>query len=644
MGETVEPASVNALITQAFSGGPAYDSGWVRLQQDESRQLWHNLGGNLNNYVVIMDYKADDVNEINQRYYGGADFGEHPPGGKAHNDRVGAYWRDLTTHSIIVYRRPEDTYANAVRIRIWMDPYPAYDSGWVSLSPGAAATTLHHNLGGNPDDYVVDMQYRNSGSGVNQRYYGGVDFGSRAFHGSHNNDRVGAYWRSLNNNNITIYRRPDDIYAQQVRIRIWRRPRPTYDSGWVNINPNSAKTLAHRIRGNPDHYVVDMQYRNSGSGVNQRYYGGMDIGHFHAPGLSEDARMGAYWRTLRSNTIAVYRRPDDIYAQQVRIRIWHYWQPTAPDYDSRWFSLNVRGVPLALTHHTGGNPNDYLVDMTYKVTNANGVNQRYYGGIDFGSHPTSTHAANDRVGTYWRSLTNTHITIFRRANDTYSSKVRLRIWKMPKPDYDSGWVSINPNQSKQFNHRLSGSVYDYLVDLQYRSSANGVNQRYYGGMDVGHFHPASTNENDRVGVYWRSLNNNNITVYRRPDDIYAQQVRIRIWRMAQPSYDSTWTIITRDQVRLFPHKLDGNPDNYLLQMWQYDTNFNFTNQRHYGGADFGTHPPAGYNPDDRVGAYWRSLNRSGVTVYRRPEDGFADRVRIRIWDYNRRQYLPIYRK
>jgi len=79
-------------------------------------------------------------------------------------------------------------------------------------------------------------------------------------------------------------------------------------------------------------------------------------------------------------------------------------------------------------------------------------------------------------------------------------------------------------------------------------------------------------------------------------------------------------------------------------MWQYDTNFNFTNQRHYGGADFGIHPPSGYHPDVRVGAYWRSLNRSGVTVYRRPEDGFADRVRIRIWDYNQRQYLPMYQK
>ena len=643
-GETVEPAAVDAFIALAFSGGPAYDSGWVRIRRGQSRALLHKLGGNLDHYVVIMDYKADSSNGINQRYYGGADFGAHRPSGMAPNDRVGAYWRHLNTDSITVYRRPEDIYADAVRIRIWLDPYPTYDSGWVSLTPGATATTLHHNLGGDPDDYVVDMQYRNSGSGVNQRYFGGVDFGAKAFNGARNNDRVGVYWRSLTNSDITLFRRAEDNYANQVRIRIWRRPHATYDSGWVNINPNTARTFTHHIGGDPDHYVVDMQYRSSGGSVNQRYYGGMDIGHFHASNLHENDRVGAYWRSLTSNTITVYRRPEDIYAQQVRIRIWHYWQPTTPNYDSHWVSLNAGGPAVTFGHYLGGNPNDYLVDLTYKSNNSNGVNQRYYGGADFGVHPAPRHAANDRVSAYWRNLTNARITVFRRGEDTYAPKVRVRIWKMPKPDYDSGWVAISPNQFKQLQHNLSGSVYDYLVDFQYRNASNGVNQRYYGGMDIGHFHTSGLNENDRMGAYWRSLSNNNIIVYRRPEDIYAQQVRVRIWRMAHPSYDSYWVTVNKNQTQTLVHKLRGNPDNYLLQMWQYDTNFNFTNQRHYGGADFGTHPPAGYNPDDRVGAYWRSLNRSGVTVYRRPEDGFADRVRIRIWDYNQRQYLPMYQK
>ncbi len=639
-GEVVEPAAVDALVTMAFSGGPAYDSGWVAIRQDQALTLQHHLGGNLDDYVVIMDYKANSINGVNQRYYGGADFGTHPPSGVHVNDRVGAYWRTLTTDAITVYRRPEDIYADFVRIRIWLDPYPNYDSGWVYISHGAAKT-LHHNLGGDADDYVVDMQYR-SGIGVNQRSFGGMDYGAKAFSGTRNNDRAGVYWRTLTNADITLFRRAEDDVANRVRIRIWKR-RATYDSGWVNINPNQAITLHHYISGDPDNYVVDMQYRSTGSGINRRYYGGMDVGLQHASGLHENDRVGAYWRSLTANSITVYRRPEDIYADQVRIRIWHYWQPTAPDYDSRWFPLNAGGPPVTFGHYLGGSADSYLVDMTYKTDDVNGVNQRYYGGADFGTHPAPGHATNDRVSVYWRTLTNARVTLFRRGEDTYAPKARVRIWKAPKPDYNSGWVAISPNQAKTFNHNLYGSVYDYFVDLQYRNTG-GVNQRYYGGMDVGSHPAGGLHENDRVGAYWRSLSNISIVVYRRPEDIYAQEVRVRIWRMARPSYDSHWSVINQNQSQTLFHRLHGDPDNYLLQMWQYDTTYNYINQRHYGGADFGTHPPSGYSANDRAGAYWRSLSPNSVIIYRRPEDGFADRVRVRIWDYNQRQFLPIVRK
>jgi hypothetical protein len=51
-----------------------------------------------------------------------------------------------------------------------------------------------------------------------------------------------------------------------------------YDSGWIDLGTNEAKTLSHNLGGDTDNYVVDMQYRNSGSSeVNQRYYGGADL-------------------------------------------------------------------------------------------------------------------------------------------------------------------------------------------------------------------------------------------------------------------------------------------------------------------------------------------------------------------------------
>jgi len=627
-----------ALLATAFSGGPDYDSGWVSLAQDEAKTLTHNLGGDTDDYVVDMQYKYGST--VNQRYYGGADFGATTFSGTREDDRVGAYWRTLTTSSIIVYRRPEDTYAEQVRIRIWVDPYPDYDSGWTSLGAGAAVTTLTHSLGGNADDYVVDMQYRYSGN-VNQRYYGGADFGATAFNGTREDERVGLYWRSLNNSTIALFRRAEDDYAAQVRIRIWVRPTPTYDSGWVSVNQDQAKTLTHNIGGNPEDYVVDMQYKYSGN-VNQRYYGGADFGANPPSGMNEDDRVGAYWRSLSSSSIAVYRRPEDIYAPQVRIRIWCFWKPPVPDYDSGWVSLGAGASATTLTHNLGGDADDYFVDMQYKYDS--NINRRYYGGADFGVTAFSGTREDDRVGAYWRSLDNSTITVFRRAEDDYAPEVRIRIWRMPKPDYDSGWTSLTAGAAATtLSHNLGGDYLDYLVDMQYRTSAfyGRVNQRYYGGADFGANPPSDASENDRQGAYWRSLDLSSITVYRRPEDIYAPEVRIRIWRTAQPDYESGWQVVGQDATKTLSHNLGGNAENYLVNMIYYDTSANYVNQRHLGGADFGANPPSGYNADDRVGAYWRSLTDSSITVYRRPEDGFADYLRIRIWVTPYRVYLPL---
>jgi hypothetical protein len=523
-----------ALQSWAFCGGPNYDSGWVALAQDEAQTLSHNLGGDTDDYVVDMQYRCSSSG-VNQRYYGGADFGAEPPAGTTKDDRVGAYWRGLTASSITVYRRPEDIYAPEVRIRIWVDPIPGWDSGWVSLTPGGAATTLTHSLGGDTGDYVVDMQYRNAGSGVNQRYHGGADFGAKAFAGTQEDDRVGLYWRSLTNSTITLFRRDDDSYADDVRLRIWVRPTPTYDSGWVSVDPDQAKTLMHSISGNAQDYVVDMQYRSGGSGVNQRYYGG----------------------------------------------------------------------------------------------------------ADFGANPPASMSEDDRVGAYWRSLTSSSITVYRRPEDNYASQVRIRIWRIPKPDYDSGWVSLGAGAATTLSHSLGGDYWDYLVDMQYRSAGSGVNQRDYGGADFGVQPPSGMNEDDRVGAYWRGLDSSAITVYRRPEDIYASYVRIRIWRTARPDYESGWQVVGQDVAETWSHNLGGNADSYLVNMIYYDEEFNYINQRHLGGADFGAIPPSGYSADDRVGAYWRSLTDSSIGVYRRPEDGFVDYLRVRIWVTPYRIFLPL---
>jgi hypothetical protein len=627
-------SDILAPTSWAFSGGPNYDSGWVSLEQDETVTLDHDLGGDTDNYVVDMQYRGSSFNGVNQRYYGGIDFGAVPPAGHSVDDRVGAYWCNLTNTTITVYRRAEDTYAPAVRIRIWVDPIPGYDSGWISLSPGATATTLNHGLGGDTDDYVVDLQFKNTGNGVNQRYYGGADLGANA--GDFENNRVGAYWRSLTNSYITVYRRPEDTYAAQMRIRIWIRPTPTYDSGWVSIDQRQLRTLAHNIGGDPADYVVDMQFRNtgSGSGVNQQYYGGADYGAL--VGSYEDNRVGAYWRGLDFDSITVYRRGEDNYAPEVRIRIWCFWKPPAPDYDSDWVSLTPGAAATTLTHNLGGSADDYFVDLQYRSAGS-GINRRYNGGTDFGAN---VYGKEDfRVGAYWRSLNDATITVYRRPEDTYAEQVRIRIWVMPTPDYDSGWIGLATGASTERTHNLGGDYFDYFVDLQHRSAASGVNQCYYGGADFG----ANTSgmENYRVGAYWRGLDTTSITVYRRPEDVFAPEVRVRIWRVANPDYESGWQVVSQGGSETWSHNLGSSAQSYLVNMIYYDESVNYVNQRHLGGIDFGAVPPVGYSVDDRVGAYWRSLTNSSITVFRRHEDGFADYLRIRIWATPFQTYLPL---
>jgi len=95
-------------------------------------------------------------------------------------------------------------------------PRPAYDSGWVSISK-ATTKTLTHNLGGNPDNYVVDMQFQSSMYGRNQRYYGGYHFRS----GVVPHQRLGAYWHGLDDTQINVYRERRDTAVSYVRVRIW---------------------------------------------------------------------------------------------------------------------------------------------------------------------------------------------------------------------------------------------------------------------------------------------------------------------------------------------------------------------------------------------------------------------------------------
>jgi hypothetical protein len=95
-------------------------------------------------------------------------------------------------------------------------PRPAYDSGWVTLSPGAYANRTH-NVGGNVDNYMVDLTCKTSGtSGINNWGVGG-DVGDAG-------EYYGAWWSRLTTTSIRIEPWDHDTDCPQVRVRIWRYP------------------------------------------------------------------------------------------------------------------------------------------------------------------------------------------------------------------------------------------------------------------------------------------------------------------------------------------------------------------------------------------------------------------------------------
>lgn len=93
-------------------------------------------------------------------------------------------------------------------------PRPAYDSGYLTYADGGETKTLNHNIGGNPDDYVVEIHCKYAVDGLAHNYYVGGEHDSSG-------NVLGVTWDNLQSNSIVIARWEDDPFCDQVRVRIW---------------------------------------------------------------------------------------------------------------------------------------------------------------------------------------------------------------------------------------------------------------------------------------------------------------------------------------------------------------------------------------------------------------------------------------
>lgn len=90
-----------------------------------------------------------------------------------------------------------------------------------------------------------------------------------------------------------------------------------------------------------------------------------------------------------------------------------------------------------------------------------------------------------------------------------------------EPQYDSGWIPINQGQTIQLTHNLAGDVEKYVVEMEGKCAADGINHECYGGAEKAGFWDH--------GFAWTDLTNTTIDVERAPSDIHATSVRARIW-------------------------------------------------------------------------------------------------------------------
>jgi len=286
----------------ALQDTTSWSSGWVDVATNTATTFTHNLGGDPDDYAVELWFRdtATGGSGINSRGAGGLEAG---------GNFWGAHWQNLTDTTVQVVRRQDDTFADQVRVRVWIPDPPAWDSDWVSVATDELKS-LTHDLGGNVDDYVVGLWFKDTtsgGIGVNTRCYGGLEVGGQL---------RGAAWQNLTDTTIDVLRYRDDDWADQVRVRIFVPDLPDWDSGWATVATDTATTFTHSLGGNPNLYLVRGWQKDTsqgGIGINHRFAGGYEAG---------GEFFGANWENLTDTTVNFFRFPDDWAADQVRVRIW----------------------------------------------------------------------------------------------------------------------------------------------------------------------------------------------------------------------------------------------------------------------------------------------------------------------------------
>ena len=208
----------------------------------------------------------------------------------------------------------KDTEADGPSVR--MVSHMSYGGGTFKLLP--TEKTEYHGIGGNRDDKIVDMQFKDlspSCVGVNQQEYGWNGYKT----GDLISSWTGVAWSMWDGGSIKLARGPQDTGAEEMRIRIWENPAPDYDSKWVVFDKSLEKELIHNLEGNSDNYVLDLHFLDKRiHGVHQMYYG-RNNSYFPDGTATSD---GAFWFGLYAAKVQIHKEIDESSVDKIRIRMW----------------------------------------------------------------------------------------------------------------------------------------------------------------------------------------------------------------------------------------------------------------------------------------------------------------------------------
>jgi hypothetical protein len=287
----------------------------------------------------------------------------------------------------------------------------AWSSPWVYINRGQTIT-FTHNLGGDPDDYAVELWFNDldQGAGINHIGYGAMEVGANWF---------GAHWQHLTSNTIQVRRLPDDNIADMIRIRVWVVPEPPdYDSGWMDINPGETITISHNLGITATDLNVGLWFSGTTRGIHHFGFGGLAVD-------SLQEMLGGHWQNLTTSTVEVARHPDDSDIEEVRLIVVH---AATPDYDSLevigdWQPI-TGGTTFTFTHSLNWDPDMLLVRAEcYDATGQRGINVLFAGGnhdwFDAGHFQGSTLS----------NLTHNTVAMSRLPDDEFCSHARVRIWR-----------------------------------------------------------------------------------------------------------------------------------------------------------------------------------------------------------------------